>query len=132
MRCKMFELSTPQEILKEFARRVKEERIRQNKTQEIISKRVGIGLATYQRFENSGQIKFESFISILVVLGKVQELSSVLIGPAFSPKALFTTPSKKRQRAKSNIVLKVNNQNNTNSDTYSKILKGIRDKNENR
>jgi transcriptional regulator with XRE-family HTH domain len=129
----MFELSTPKEILKELVVRVKNERIRQNKTQQDVAKKAGIGLATYQRFENSGQIKFESFVSILLVLGKAEELANILIGPTFSPKALFGEEEKKRERASksTHLTTKARNKKAHFSTFFSKLMGDIKGKDEN-
>ena len=129
----MFELSTPKEILKELALRVKDERIRQDKTQEDVAKKAGIGLATYQRFENNGQIKFESFVSILLVLGKSEELSNILVGPTFSPKTLFGTEEKKRERASKSTYLnnKDRNEKAHSSTFFTKLMGDIKGKDEN-
>lgn len=129
----MFELSTPKEILKELAKRVKNERIRQNKTQEDMAKKAGIGLATYQRFESNGQIKFESFVSILFVLGRSQELSNILKEPLFSPKNLFRETEKSRKRASRSIDMQIEHRNTEahTSTFFSKIMGDIKGKNEN-
>jgi transcriptional regulator with XRE-family HTH domain len=129
----MFELSTPKEILKELALRAKNERIRQDKTQEDMAKKAGIGLATYQRFESNGQIKFESFVSILFVLGRSQELSNILKGPVFSPKNLFGETEKNRERASRSIDTKKEHKN-TKAHTrtfFTKIMGDIKGKDEN-
>lgn len=129
----MFELSTPKEILKELALRAKNERIRQNKTQEDMAKKAGIGLATYQRFESNGQIKFESFVSILFVLGRSQELSNILKGPAFSPKNLFGKKEKSRERASRSIDAKRKHRNTEahTSTFFTKLMGDIKGKDEN-
>jgi len=129
----MFELSTPKEILKELALRAKNERIRQNKTQEDMAKKAGIGLATYQRFESNGQIKFESFVSILFVLGRSQELSNILKGPAFSPKNLFGKTEKSRERASRSIDTKRKHRNTEahTSTFFTKLMGDIKGKGEN-
>jgi hypothetical protein len=91
-------------------------------------------LATYQRFERNGQIKFESFISILFVLGKSHELANILKEPAFSPKNLFGEAKKSRKRASRSIDKKTEHRNiKAHSGTFfTKLMGDIKGKDENK
>ncbi len=58
-------LYTPSELMEKIVKRVEKERLRQNITQEELSKRTGIPLATYRNFVYKKQISLENFIKIL-------------------------------------------------------------------
>ncbi len=82
----MNEFSTTQEILKEFAHKIKDERLRQNITQEDMALKSGLSLSTYKIFEKNGKGSFENFINITKALGKTMELNNLFIKNSFSPK----------------------------------------------
>ena len=51
-----FNLSTPDDVAKQIAARVKARRLELNLTQEGIATRAGLKFATYRRFEQTGEI----------------------------------------------------------------------------
>lgn len=63
-----FNLSTTQEIIKEFASRAKRKR-KQNieiyGTQKEFAQHIGMSFRSYQEFEISGKISLEKFIDVL-------------------------------------------------------------------
>lgn len=102
----MFELYTVNEIKKTISKRVKQERIKQNKTQKEFSVKSGIKLSTYKKFEKEGEGSFENFLLILISLGKIGDIEDLLAEKKlFSSKnAVLAKASKKegliRQRVK--------------------------------
>ena len=58
-------LYTPKELMEKIVNRVEKERLRQNITQEELSKRAGVPIATYRNFVYRKQISLINFIKIL-------------------------------------------------------------------
>ena len=100
----MYEMKSIEEITTDFAKKIKQERLRQNKTQEEFSLKAGVKLSTYKTFENKAKGTFENFLLILKAFGKINELESILSKPEFSPKEQITKNSKQeKQRVKHKI-----------------------------
>ena len=59
-----FNLSTPDDVAKQIATRVKARRLELNLTQEGIATRAGLKFATYRRFEQTG-----AALSLLLTVG---------------------------------------------------------------
>ncbi|WP_428739301.1 helix-turn-helix domain-containing protein [Sulfurimonas sp.] len=130
----MNEFSTTNEILLEFATKIKNERLKRNITQEEMAAKVGVSLSTYKIFEKSGKGSFEHFINILKAFGKISELNNLFVQSDFSPKekALGDTEKKtKRQRASSQMH-KIETTENTEHEvqTLSSLIEQIKAKNE--
>jgi len=102
----MFELYTVNEIKELMAKRIKQKRIIQNKTQKEFSLKSGIKLSTYKKFEKEGEGSFENFLLILQALGKIGELEKLLVNnKEFSSKKMALSKMSKqsghiRQRVK--------------------------------
>ena len=64
------ELKFPKEIAKDIATQEKEKRKLRKLTQEELSDRAGISLASLRRFEQTGEISFVSLIKIADILGE--------------------------------------------------------------
>ena len=58
-------LYTPKELIEKIVKRVEKERLRQNITQEELSKKAGISVATYRNFVYKKQTSLINFIKIL-------------------------------------------------------------------
>lgn len=132
----MFELYTVNEIKELMAKRIKENRISQNKTQKEFSLKSGIKLSTYKKFEKEGEGSFENFLLILQSLGKIGELENLLIiNNEFSSKKMVLAKNSKqnghiRQRVKHSNTLTSNGSNNMSSSNMStnNILNNIKKK----
>ncbi len=61
-------LQSPREIARSLARRVKMLRLERGWTQQETSGRAGLALATYQRFERTGNISLERLLKLAVIL----------------------------------------------------------------
>lgn len=59
---------TPQEIKAQIAEHVRARRIKKELTQAELSKRAEVSLSSYKRFEQIGEISFDSLIRIAVAL----------------------------------------------------------------
>ncbi len=132
----MNEFSTTQEILKEFANKIKDERLKQNITQEELALKSGLSLSTYKIFEKNGKGSFENFINITKALGKTIELNNLFIKSSFSPKEKVLNKKidkTKRQRASSkekNQLQETKEENKTTK--IGSLLDKLKVKNENK
>ncbi|MEY3200020.1 MAG: hypothetical protein RJA13_1978 [Bacteroidota bacterium] len=67
----------PTDIVKEIATKVRALRKEKKYTQQELAERANVTLASYKRFERTGQISFESLVQIAFVLGKLQDFESI-------------------------------------------------------
>ncbi len=98
-------LYTPKELMEKIVNRVEEKRLTQNITQEELSQKAGIPVATYRNFVYKKQISLINFIKILKRLRMEDALKLIVdtpieeeIGEAFL--ALEEKKEKKRKRAR--------------------------------
>ena len=91
---------TDSAIAKELAQRLEQLRLEANIPQKDIAKESGISEGTY-RNAIKGKMKLEVLISILRVLGKLDNIDSFLPATPFSPIELLKLEGRKRQRASS-------------------------------
>ena len=59
-----FNISTPPDVAKQIAVRVKARRLELNLTQEGLAARAGVKFATYRRFEQTGEISLKGLLQI--------------------------------------------------------------------
>ena len=59
-----FNISTPNDVAKQIAARVKARRLELNLTQEGMAARAGLKFATYRRFEQTGEISLKGLLQI--------------------------------------------------------------------
>lgn len=68
---------TPDAVLKAVADRVKQRRLEKKLTQKSLALRAGVTLASYRRFETTGEISFRSLLMISMALGTIEDFDSV-------------------------------------------------------
>ena len=68
-----FNLSTPDDVAKQIAARVKVRRLELNLTQEGIATRAGLKFATYRRFEQTGEISLKGLLQIGFALNSMHQ-----------------------------------------------------------
>lgn len=68
---------TPDDVLMQIARNVRERRLEKNLTQEGIAIRAGIPLPTYRKFERTGEISLRGLSRIAFALNLLHELESL-------------------------------------------------------
>ena len=100
----MYKFDTTTEIMNDFSKKIKFERIKQKITQEDFSIKSGITLSTYKTFENKGKGSFGNFIKILKAFGKEDQLKQILEEELFSPKS--ATLNKKELNQKKRVRTK--------------------------
>ncbi len=94
-------LQTPHDVLLQMANRARSLRLEQNMPQAELARRVGVAVGTVKRFEKTGEIQFRHLLQIALVLGRLDDFSSVFRQDIL-PKSLFDLQEpKKRQRARS-------------------------------
>jgi len=69
---------TPAEWLIELSDRHRLARKRAGLSQVELAERSGVSLGTLKRFETTGKISLESFLKLLLVLGRIGELEKIL------------------------------------------------------
>jgi transcriptional regulator with XRE-family HTH domain len=98
-------LYTPKELTEKIVERIEKERLKQNLTQEELSKKAGIPVATYRNFVYKKQISLQNFIKILKRLRMEDALRLLVDTPMqeeiFEAIALLKTKNvRKRARKK--------------------------------
>ena len=94
------ELITPIDVMLKTAQRAKALRLKQNITQQELADRVGIAIGTVKRFEKSGEIQFNHLLRIALVLGRLEDFSSIFAVDDV-PASLYNFKVEKvRQRAR--------------------------------
>lgn len=69
---------TPSIILLEIAYKIKALRKQAKYAQTELAERSGVSLGSLKRFENSGQISFESLLKLVHILDRLDEFSTIL------------------------------------------------------
>jgi transcriptional regulator with XRE-family HTH domain len=75
---------SPEKILSGIAARVKQQRLTIKLTQAELSKRAGLPLATYRRFERTGEISLRSLIMLAIVLSETENFSKLFSSEKYS------------------------------------------------
>ena len=70
---------TPSELLKELANKHRTIRKNAKLSQVDLSERSGVSLGTLKRFESSGKISLESFLKLLLILERLNEMENILL-----------------------------------------------------
>ncbi len=70
----MISLISPSKAQREIAQNLRSQRLQQNLTQEGLSLRSGVPLATLRRFERQGMISLESLLKLMMVLGMLSDV----------------------------------------------------------
>jgi transcriptional regulator with XRE-family HTH domain len=70
----MIALISPAIAQKKIAQNLKERRLQMNLTQEGLSARSGVPLATLRKFEQQGVISLESLLKLMMVLGMLEAM----------------------------------------------------------
>ena len=69
---------TPTEVRKELANRFRILRKKSKISQKQMAERSGVSLGSLKRFENAGKISLESLLKLMHVVGRLNEISSIL------------------------------------------------------
>lgn len=74
----MISFITPLKAQKTIAQYVRERRLIRDLTQQGLSQRSGVPLATLRKFEQKGTISFASLLKLLVVVGGLEEITTAI------------------------------------------------------
>lgn len=98
-----FDIVSPDGKAKELAERVKTRRLELNLTQEGLSVKAGMPLATYRRFERTGKISLDGLLHIAYALDALNDFDQVFATPKYTTldEALKAT-NNTRKRGKRN------------------------------
>ena len=98
-----FEITSPDSKAKTLAERVKKRRLELNLTQEGLSVKAGIPLATYRRFERAGKISLEGLLHIAYALDALNDFDQVFATPRYATlDEALNASQKTRKRGKRN------------------------------
>ena len=70
----MISLISPSKAQRILQENIRERRLHLNYTQEGLAERSGVPLATLRKFEQQGTISLESFLTLLLVLEKLEDM----------------------------------------------------------
>lgn len=79
-----FELKTTSEVAKDLAGRVREVRVERRLTQAELAKRADVALATYRRFEQTGEISLDRLLRVAQVLEVLGDFNRLFQTPPAS------------------------------------------------
>jgi transcriptional regulator with XRE-family HTH domain len=68
---------TPEEIIKNISKRLRERRRKMKLSQERLSVKSGVSLGSLKRFEATGEISLKSLTKIAIALGVEEELTDI-------------------------------------------------------
>lgn len=72
-----FNVSSPNDVAKQIAARVKARRLELNLTQEGLAARSGVKFATYRRFEQTGEISLRGLLQIGFALNALSDFDAL-------------------------------------------------------
>jgi len=74
---------TTDEMMRSISQRVKERRLEKNFTQMTLASRAGLTLASYRRFELTGEISLRSLVMIALALDMTSEFETLFSTPTY-------------------------------------------------
>lgn len=99
-RMKIVQTMKDEALLKVIGRRLADQRLARNLTQEQLSEQAGLGLRTVQRLElGEAATQLSGFFRVCRVLGMIENLDTFIPEVATSPLAQLKLQGRKRQRA---------------------------------
>ena len=78
------QLTTPSEIERLLADRLRAERLRQGWKQSTLAKRSGVSVPTLRRYERTGRTNLHNLLRLCHALGRLQEFGDLLAPPRAS------------------------------------------------
>ena len=93
-----FTFATVPELGREFATRLKTQRMRLGIAQPELAERAGVALGTVSSFEKNGKGTLETFLRLAAALGMIKELENVFLQSPTSIQELEDSMKPPRQR----------------------------------
>lgn len=75
----MVSVMSPFEMALVIAKRVQENRLRLNLSQQTLSERSGVSYGTLKKFEQKGQISLESLLKVALALGSLDDFEQLFV-----------------------------------------------------
>ena len=98
-----FDTVSPEGKAKALAERAKARRLEMNLTQEGMSARSGVPLATYRRFERTGKISLDGLLHIAYALDALNDFDQVFVAHKYATlDEALASNQKNRKRGKRN------------------------------
>ncbi|MDR2824033.1 MAG: helix-turn-helix transcriptional regulator [Prevotellaceae bacterium] len=94
--------NSPNAITKSVAERMRQRRLETNLTQELLAKRAGVSLASYRRFERTGEISFAFLVKIALVLNAESDFDALFSNKIYNSIEDVLTKNKIRKRGRMN------------------------------
>lgn len=92
---------TQSEMLSHVAKRARALRLRREPTQRGLAERSGVSLGSLKRFEQTGQVSFESLLKIAVALKAAQDFMALFEPPEYQTlDEVLAEEKPKRQRGR--------------------------------
>ncbi|MEI6564554.1 MAG: helix-turn-helix domain-containing protein [bacterium] len=95
-----YPLRTPDEVMRELARKTRQLRLLRKWKQATLATRSGVTLASLRRFERSGEISLKSLLRLSFALGRLDDFDALLRQPEAGSirelEALALQPKSKR------------------------------------
>ena len=95
--------NTPDAIMKNIASRIKEKRLANNLTQKALSSRAGMSVASYRRFEKTGEIAFKNLVMLSIILDMSDDFNDIFKTKSYSSIEELTKQTKNKERQRGNI-----------------------------
>ena len=94
----------PNEMIRSISQRVKERRLEKNLYQKSLASRAGLTLASYRRFETTGEISLINLVLIALALEMTTEFDTLFSTPTYQSidEMLNLAYTKKRKRGARN------------------------------
>ncbi|MDD3039471.1 helix-turn-helix transcriptional regulator [Bacteroides sp.] len=95
---------TPDSLMSGIAKRVKQRRLEKGWTQNMLATKAGVSLASYRRFESSGEISLRSLVMLAFALEMTDEFENLFSRKAYQSidDIIKAEQPKQRKRGKRN------------------------------
>ena len=95
---------TPDLLMSGIAERVKQRRLEKDWTQKMLAAKAGVSLASYRRFESSGEISLRSLVMLAFALDMTDEFKTLFNSKTYRSieDMIKTEQSKQRKRGNKN------------------------------
>ncbi len=80
----LFNLKTPNDIVRELAEKIKQHRKKLKISQAQLASKSGVSLGSIKRFESKYEISLNSFIKILIALNLEQDLENLFTQKSYN------------------------------------------------
>ena len=94
---------TPDSLMSGIAKRVKQRRLEKGWTQNFLATKAGVSLASYRRFESSGEISLRSLVMLAFALEMTDEFKNLFSRKTYQSIDDIIKAEQPKQRKRGNI-----------------------------